>query len=40
MLLMIYMFVFQSKSEITIHEDELENYRQGDPIIGTPSFQI
>lgn len=84
MLLMIYMFVFQSKSEITIREDEieyimlegfevqignellngeidkrldsesakrkivnyinnldeLENYRQGDPIIGTPSFQI
>ncbi|MBP3677261.1 MAG: hypothetical protein J6I97_02830 [Agathobacter sp.] len=40
MLLMIYMFVFQSKSEITIHEDELENYRQRDPIIGTPSFQI
>ena len=84
LLLIAYMIVFQSKSRITINEDEieyimlygfdvqignellsgeidkrldsesakrkivnymnnldkLENYRQGDPIIGTPSFQI
>lgn len=84
LLLLAYMIVFQSKSRITISEDEieyimldgfevqignellngeihkrldsesakrkivnymnnldkLENYRQGDPIIGTPSFQI
>ena len=84
LLLRAYMIVFQSKSRITINEDEveyimlygfdvqignellsgeidkrldsgsakrkivnymnnldkLENYRQGDPIIGTPSFQI
>ena len=84
LLLLAYMIVFQSKSRITINEDEveyimlygfdvqignellsgeidkrldsgsakrkivnymnnldkLENYRQGDPIIGTPSFQI
>lgn len=84
LLLIVYVIVFQSKSRITISEDEieyivlngfevrienellsgeidkrldsesakrrivnrinnldeLENYRQGDPIIGTPSFQI